>query len=78
MLDEHLQPKVSDFGFSIHLPKTIEHTTLILATDLLAGANGYRPPEYMDGKYSTLSDVYAFGVVSPNFGIHAVKLSILK
>ena len=38
--------------------------TLILATDLLAGANGYFPPEYMDGKYSTLSNMYAFGVVS--------------
>ena len=57
--------KWENLSLSLWPTKTIEPTTLILATDLLAGANGYRPPEYMEGKYSTLSDVYAFGVVSP-------------
>ena len=30
----------------------------------IEGLPGYRPPEYGDRKFSTLSDVYSYGVVS--------------
>jgi serine/threonine protein kinase len=64
LLDEHLTAKLADFGFSIQLPEKKAGKTLITATDGLPATDGYRPPEYADGKYSLLSDVYSFGVVS--------------
>ncbi len=35
----------------------------------LPGTPGYRPPEYNDGHYSTLSDVYGYGVVRCTYSI---------
>ncbi len=37
---------------------------MITSATGLPGTNGYRPPEYMDSKYSILSDIYSLGVVS--------------
>lgn len=56
--------KVSDFGISIQLPEQVGGKTLILATpgSGLPGTPGYQPPEYSERKYSTLSDVYSYGV----------------
>ena len=37
---------------------------MITAIEGLPGTDGYRPPEYGDRKFSILSDVYSYGVVS--------------
>ena len=63
LLDENLKAKLADFGFSIQLPERKANKTLVTATQGLPGTDGYRPPEYSDGKYSVLSDVYSYGVV---------------
>lgn len=64
LLGENLNAVIADFGFSIQVPKSFKNTTLVTAKDGLAGTAGYRAPEYADLKYSTKSDVYAFGIVS--------------
>ena len=63
LLDENLKAKLADFGFSIQLPERKANKTLVTATQGLPATDGYRPPEYSDGKYSVLSDVYSYGVV---------------
>lgn len=45
------------------MPERKANKTLVTATQGLPGTDGYRPPEYSDGKYSVLSDVYSYGVV---------------
>ena len=57
--------KICDFGFSIELPERIGGKTLITAAAQLGlpGTLGYQPPEYNEGRYSTWSDVYSYGVV---------------
>ena len=62
-LDEKLTAKLSDFGFSIQLPKSMGSKTLITSADGLPGTDGYRPPEYADQNCSVLSDMYSYGVV---------------
>ena len=64
LLDNKLTAKLSDFGFSIQLPESQGSKTLITSADGLPGTDGYRPPEYSDRKYSELSDMYSYGVVS--------------
>ena len=55
---------MSDFGFSIQLPETQSKTLVTVGPgEGLPGTPGYRAPEYNDGHYSTLSDVYSYGVV---------------
>ena len=72
LLDEKLTAKLSDFGFSIQLPQSMGCKTLITSADGLPGTDGYRPPEYSDRKFSVLSDMYSFGVVSKTIllGMH--------
>ena len=48
----------------MQLPEKHSRKTLITAIEGLPGTDGYRPPEYGDRKFSTLSDVYSYGVVS--------------
>lgn len=55
--------KVADFGFAAELPSANSGRT-ILTAPMLANTNGYSPPEYRSGRYSTKSDAYSYGVVS--------------
>lgn len=66
LLDDHWVAKIADFGFSIELPQIVGGKTLITATPGhgLPGTPGYMAPEYHQQKFSTYSDVYAYGVVS--------------
>ncbi|KAH7675707.1 Non-specific serine/threonine protein kinase protein [Dioscorea alata] len=60
LLDEDMNPKISDFGFAklFDVDETQGRTTRI------AGTYGYMAPEYaVRGNFSIKSDVYSFGVM---------------
>ncbi|KAK9065157.1 hypothetical protein SSX86_016540 [Deinandra increscens subsp. villosa] len=60
LLDEDLNPKISDFG----LAKIVNGKEEESNTKRIIGTYGYMAPEYaLEGLFSTKSDVYSFGVV---------------
>ena len=70
LISKHGEAKICDFGFSITLPERKKGKTLVtVAKNIpLAATIGYMPPEYYEGRYSTWSDVYCYGIVSvPSF-----------
>lgn len=64
LLDDDLQPKLSDFGLARLRPhSTSQHCTITLDTSYHSNL-GYLPEEYIrDGKLSFSLDVYSFGMV---------------
>ncbi|XP_060209560.1 G-type lectin S-receptor-like serine/threonine-protein kinase At4g27290 isoform X2 [Lycium barbarum] len=60
LLDEGMNPKISDFG----LARIVQGNTTQANTSKVVGTYGYMSPEYaLDGLFSTKSDVFSFGVV---------------
>ncbi|KAI3780906.1 hypothetical protein L2E82_10899 [Cichorium intybus] len=60
LLDEDMNPKISDFG----LAKIVKGKDLEAITNRVIGTFGYMSPEYaLDGLFSVKSDVFSFGVV---------------
>ncbi|XP_070673512.1 PR5-like receptor kinase isoform X3 [Malus domestica] len=60
LLDEKMNPKISDFG----LARVVEGTQNLENTQRIVGTRGYISPEYaMGGIFSQKSDVYSFGVL---------------
>ncbi|MBA0828528.1 hypothetical protein Goarm_013200 [Gossypium armourianum] len=60
LLDEELNPKISDFGMA----KLIALEQSQADTSKIVGTYGYMAPEYaLRGQYSVKSDVYGFGVL---------------
>ncbi|KAK8930807.1 G-type lectin S-receptor-like serine/threonine-protein kinase B120 [Platanthera zijinensis] len=60
LLDEEMNPKISDFG----LAKIFRNDSNETTTDRVVGTYGYMSPEYaMQGLFSVKSDVYSFGVL---------------
>ncbi|KAK3440866.1 hypothetical protein EUGRSUZ_B01124 [Eucalyptus grandis] len=60
LLDEEMNPKISDFG----LAWMFEGTQVLVNTSKVVGTFSYMSPEYaMGGMFSEKSDVYSFGVL---------------
>ncbi|KAI3698781.1 hypothetical protein L2E82_42604 [Cichorium intybus] len=60
LLDEDMNPKISDFG----LAKIVKGRETEANTNRVVGTYGYMSPEYaLDGLFSVKSDVFSFGVV---------------
>ncbi|XP_021719478.1 cysteine-rich receptor-like protein kinase 8 [Chenopodium quinoa] len=60
LLDEHMNPKISDFGLAKLFKVNQSHGD----TNRIVGTYGYMAPEYaITGHYSVKSDIYSFGVI---------------
>ncbi|KAK7342817.1 hypothetical protein VNO80_25773 [Phaseolus coccineus] len=60
LLDNDMNPKISDFG----LARICGSDQVEGSTSIIVGTHGYMAPEYaIDGLFSTKSDVFSFGVL---------------
>uniref|UniRef100_A0A672JX80 Interleukin 1 receptor associated kinase 3 n=1 Tax=Sinocyclocheilus grahami TaxID=75366 RepID=A0A672JX80_SINGR len=64
LLDEHLQPKLSDFGLAHLRPHSVDQSCTIVIDTASHSNLGYLSEEYIrDGKLSIKLDVYSLGMV---------------
>ncbi|XP_015995409.2 interleukin-1 receptor-associated kinase 3 isoform X1 [Rousettus aegyptiacus] len=64
LLDDHFQPKISDFAMAHFRPHLEHQSSTISMTSSSSKHLWYLPEEYIrQGKLSTKTDVYSFGIV---------------
>ncbi|RDX60990.1 G-type lectin S-receptor-like serine/threonine-protein kinase, partial [Mucuna pruriens] len=64
LLDENMNPKISDFGMARMCTQQDSESNTNRILSINFSCSGYMPPEYaMEGIFSTKSDVYSFGVL---------------
>lgn len=59
LIDDHMLPKIADFGLSRCLDK--EQTRVF--TSNLCGSHGYLAPEFFNGQIAFTSDIYSLGII---------------
>ncbi|KAK1430753.1 hypothetical protein QVD17_13725 [Tagetes erecta] len=60
LLDENMNPKISDFGIA----RIFKEDETAVVTNRVVGTYGYMSPEYaMEGIFSVKSDIFSFGVL---------------
>uniref|UniRef100_A0A803NDA5 Uncharacterized protein n=1 Tax=Chenopodium quinoa TaxID=63459 RepID=A0A803NDA5_CHEQI len=61
LLDETMNPKITDFG----LARLVGRDQIHADTSKIAGTYGYMAPEYaLTGRFSVMSDAYSFGIIA--------------
>ncbi|XP_048554524.1 cysteine-rich receptor-like protein kinase 26 isoform X1 [Triticum urartu] len=59
LIDDHMVPKIADFGLTRCLEKEQTH----VFTSNLCGSLGYLAPEFYSGQVTFASDIYSLGVI---------------
>lgn len=67
LLDDQFQPKLTDFAMAHFRPHLEHQSSTISVTSSSSKHLWYMPEEYIrQGKLSTKTDIYSFGIVSTN------------
>uniref|UniRef100_A0ACD5T6M2 Uncharacterized protein n=1 Tax=Avena sativa TaxID=4498 RepID=A0ACD5T6M2_AVESA len=59
LLDDHMLPKIADFGLS----RCLDENQTRVTTTRLCGSVGYLAPEFFTGRFTFASDIYSLGVI---------------
>ncbi|KAF6986747.1 hypothetical protein CFC21_004467 [Triticum aestivum] len=58
LMDDHMVPKITDFGLS----RCLDEDQTQVTTTIIYGSIGYLAPEFFKGKFTFMSDIFSLGV----------------
>uniref|UniRef100_A0ACD5TD16 Uncharacterized protein n=1 Tax=Avena sativa TaxID=4498 RepID=A0ACD5TD16_AVESA len=70
LLDDHMVPKITDFGLS----RCLDEAQTRAFTSRLCGSMGYLPLEFFNGQVAFTSDIYSLGVIIVRRGIQKIRV----